>query len=79
MYFWLYIAVYSHCKHDAIIATSESLNIIIFSEIDECLSMPCIHGTCLDDVDMFRCRCVEGYVGVTCQEGSIERRPPINY
>ncbi|KAK9747245.1 hypothetical protein QE152_g5481 [Popillia japonica] len=33
-----------------------------------CLSNPCIHGVCLDDLNSsYSCYCIDGYTGVQCQ------------
>jgi len=37
------------------------------TNIDECASSPCIHGTCEDKVNMFNCLCEEGYTGLNCE------------
>ena len=35
---------------------------------DDCHSNPCINGgTCFDDVNDFKCKCPEGWVGKTCE------------
>ena len=35
-------------------------------EIDECISSPCVNGTCLNLVDAFLCECDPGYDGSLC-------------
>jgi Notch-like protein len=40
-----------------------------FSDIDECLLNPCIHGTCSDRVNGYVCACNQGYNGSNCQHG----------
>ena len=37
-------------------------------ESDECLSSPCVHGTCIDIFNGYRCACRQGYVGKLCDE-----------
>lgn len=33
-----------------------------------CLSNPCIHGVCLDDLNTtYSCYCIDGYTGIQCQ------------
>lgn len=35
-------------------------------DIDECLHSPCVHGTCTDQVNGFKCHCSPGYAGFKC-------------
>ncbi|XP_052231204.1 neurogenic locus notch homolog protein 2-like [Dreissena polymorpha] len=35
--------------------------------IDDCASLPCMHGNCTDKVAGFTCSCYPGYSGTTCQ------------
>lgn len=37
-----------------------------FSDIDECVSSPCIHGTCQDAINNFTCICDMGYTDILC-------------
>lgn len=33
-----------------------------------CLSNPCIHGVCIDDLNAsYSCYCIDGYTGIQCQ------------
>ena len=42
-----------------------------FVEINECESTPCTNGgSCVDEVNRFKCKCASGYVGTTCDTGS---------
>ncbi|XP_068690653.1 neurogenic locus notch homolog protein 1-like, partial [Montipora foliosa] len=36
------------------------------TDIDECLSYPCLRGRCMDGLNNFSCICDPGYVGRTC-------------
>lgn len=45
---------------------------IYFSDIDECIPNPCKNGaTCSDQVNGYKCACVAGYTGNTCQSGTL--------
>lgn len=40
------------------------------TDINECTSSPCQNSAaCVDDIDMYRCRCKPGYTGVNCEKG----------
>ena len=44
---------------------------IIVSEINECFSSPCDNGgKCSDRLNGFRCSCLAGYTGDTCNTGN---------
>ncbi len=45
----------------------------MFSDGDECLSTPCLHGTCVDEVNEYRCECVNGYDGLQCDNSKINK------
>ena len=34
--------------------------------VDECLSRPCSHGTCVDGINDYTCHCDPGYTGRHC-------------
>ena len=58
-------------KANFLILRSSSL-IILFKDIDECLSSPCQHAaTCIDHVNGFTCVCDDGWTGVLCETGTV--------
>ena len=40
--------------------------LFIFSDINECASNPCVHGSCDDKVNDYECDCEDGYNGKNC-------------
>ena len=46
-------------------------------DIDDCLSKPCVHGTCKDDgVNKFACTCESGWEGTTCDSDIDDCKSP---
>lgn len=41
----------------------------IYTEINECNSSPCVHGTCDDKTATYSCICDSLYSGINCDEG----------
>ena len=52
-----------------------SVSVVLFrifpplQDIDECESMPCIHGTCKDGYNRYTCHCKPGFTGINCETG----------
>ena len=41
------------------------------SELDECVSFPCVHGTCHNGINQYTCTCGNsGYDGTNCELGN---------
>ena len=41
---------------------------LIFADIDECNSGPCMNGgTCTDEINKHNCTCVPGFTGPYCE------------
>lgn len=44
------------------------LTILNFSDVDECLSIPCQNNaTCTDMIDGYNCTCTSGFKGESCE------------
>ena len=59
--------------HGILLSLQDDLNIFLFLlgshcevDVDECLPSPCVHGTCIDQVNSFKCHCSPGYAGIKC-------------
>ena len=39
------------------------------SEIEDCVSEPCEHGTCEENENNFTCSCMPGWTGEFCERG----------
>ena len=39
----------------------------ILSDIDDCLTHECVHGTCKDGENDYTCLCKAGYTGKKCE------------
>lgn len=42
----------------------------LFEDIDECLSLPCTHGTCYNSPGSYSCTCDSGWTGFNCDTGT---------
>lgn len=40
--------------------------LFLFIDVDECVSLLCIYGNCIDDVNSFYCLCDVGFSGIIC-------------
>ena len=46
------------------------MSLTIFVDINECAAVTCQHGgTCLDEVNGYKCQCTLGYIGQDCGTG----------
>ncbi|XP_033127419.1 fibropellin-1-like [Anneissia japonica] len=43
------------------------MEVFVISDINECLSSPCVYGICNDHVNQYSCSCNAGYSGTNCQ------------
>ena len=44
--------------------------ICFFADINECYSVPCLHGgSCTDGNNSYTCSCTDGYTGINCEIG----------
>ena len=39
-------------------------------DIDDCQSNLCVHGSCMDQLNEYKCACDAGYTGEICQTGA---------
>lgn len=44
--------------------------------IDDCAQSPCLNGgTCTDGINRYYCDCVDGFVGLDCEENADDCKP----
>ena len=51
--------------------TNLSIPLFNVADINECGSMPCMNGQCIDGVNGYECRCNAGYTGVMCETSKL--------
>ena len=39
------------------------------TDINDCLSSPCVYGSCTDNANSYTCTCAGGYTGTDCETG----------
>ena len=52
-------------ENHALLIDIVTLNIAV--QINECESLPCIHGECTDNINSYMCHCSAGYHGLNCE------------
>ena len=45
--------------------------VYVYTELDECLSGPCLNGNCTDILNGYTCSCSEGFTGLQCEIGNM--------
>jgi hypothetical protein len=40
----------------------------LYTDVDECVSTPCIHGNCTDGLGTYSCTCHAGFTGGDCDK-----------
>ena len=62
------------CVSDLTCVLSAFVFVPVAACVDECkapMAPPCLHnGTCVDQTIGYKCDCVNGYVGLHCENGS---------
>ena len=53
-------------------ATIKCINTNII-DINDCEPDPCMHGSCIDGINLYACMCDPGYSGTNCSEGIIKK------
>ena len=41
----------------------------VYIELNECEFLPCVYGTCKDEMNDYYCNCTPGYTGKDCNVG----------
>ena len=45
----------------------------------ECSPNPCVHGNCIDLINIYQCNCPPDYQGVHCDTGNIAIHPSMTF
>lgn len=53
----------------SVVVKSKKETLLVFPDIDECGTNPCVNGTCTDLVNDFSCNCTPGFTGKHCDIG----------
>lgn len=61
-FFYSYIHIIQH---------NVSQLFFLISDFNECVSSPCVHGTCIDQLHSYTCQCQLGYTGTNCETGQL--------
>ena len=43
--------------------------LFLLTEVNECASMPCVNGVCVDQRGSYACYCLPGWMGEQCDMG----------
>lgn len=58
-----------HCLKHGRQKNNFTINVILITDINECVSNPCQYGTCHDGANGYTCSCKAGFDGVNCETG----------
>ena len=50
-----------------------------FTDVDECSSNPCFHGSCDDGINEYACDCQNGFIGTHCEISKLQNMIKICY
>ena len=58
------------CNNDMLTNIQLKMDCCFVADINECDSHPCTNGaTCIDEVNAYKCTCVDSYTGTNCEIG----------
>ncbi len=56
------------CKYCEFFYECTFIFCVLFPDINECSSSPCLNGgVCLDGIDGYTCNCLAGFTGFNCE------------